>query len=121
MKQKVLNVGQCALDHSNISELLKTNFDVEIDRANSHDEAVSLAHKNQYSLILVNRIYDADGSWGQNTIEKLCAGGEATPVMLISNYPDAQESAVEAGASPGFGKAQLGDAATVDKLKAHLA
>ena len=31
----------------------------------------------------------------------------STPIMLVSNYPEAQSEAVAAGAVPGFGKATL--------------
>ena len=42
------------------------------------------------------------------------------PVMLISNYPEAQEKAVSDGAVRGFGKAVLDDPATVELLAAFL-
>ena len=40
--------------------------------------------------------------------------------MLVSNYADAQQAAVAAGAIEGFGKAELGADETEEKLRAVL-
>lgn len=129
MTKRVLNVGQCALDHSNISELLNKNFDVTIETASTHNAAISLASQNSYDLILVNRLYDADGSSGQATIAQLCRNSEqagdtseatTSPVMLVSNYDDAQQAAQNAGAVSGFGKSQLRDSSTIEALATYL-
>ena len=45
----------------------------------------------------------------------------ALPVMLVSNYPDAQQEAQAAGAVPGFGKAQVSSPETLDLLRTYLA
>ncbi len=41
--------------------------------------------------------------------------------MLISNFQDAQQEAVAAGAFPGFGKSQLYDDSTSERLRDALA
>ena len=43
------------------------------------------------------------------------------PVMLVSNYEDAQQQAMEKGAFPGFGKAALGQPQMLSRVKAVLA
>jgi len=121
MKKQVLNVGQCSLDDNSIGKMLNANFDVHIANVSSHDETMKLAQEGKFDLILINRIYDADQSAGQNTIEALCAMESSCPVMLVSNYEDAQQSAINAGAVKGFGKSQLGAAETIELLKKHLA
>ena len=40
--------------------------------------------------------------------------------MLVSNFPDAQAQAVEAGAEPGFGKKSLNAPETIARLSSHL-
>jgi hypothetical protein len=40
--------------------------------------------------------------------------------MLITNYPEHQQMAIEAGAEPGFGKLEYGSSATKDKLARFL-
>jgi hypothetical protein len=42
------------------------------------------------------------------------------PVMLISNYSDAQREAELAGAVPGFGKAELNDPDLSNRLASSL-
>ena len=40
--------------------------------------------------------------------------------MLLSNFPEAQEAAVKAGAEPGFGKAEFDRPETVERLARFL-
>jgi hypothetical protein len=42
-------------------------------------------------------------------------------VLLISNFPEAQAAAVEAGALPGFGKAEMNSPAAQERLLGALA
>ena len=82
-----------------------------------------LSDGEQFDLILVNRVFDTDGGNGIDMIrswaEKKSAG--ETPIMLVSNYEDAQQSAIAAGAVPGFGKGSLGTETMLDLLRPHLA
>jgi hypothetical protein len=41
--------------------------------------------------------------------------------MLVSNYDDAQEEAIAAGAAPGFGKSALYGPLVVERVRAFLA
>jgi len=41
-------------------------------------------------------------------------------VMLVSNFPEWQEKAIHQGAVPGFGKAQLNSAETVERIRSIL-
>ncbi len=121
-KPLVLDVGQCNLDHGNISRLLQDQFDAGVDRVHHADEAADAVRDKRYNLVLVNRIFDADGAEGLAFIERLQADEATrdTPVMLVSNFADAQEAAVALGAKPGFGKSALSDPKTVEGLSAHL-
>ena len=123
MPKKVLDVGQCDLDHSNITALLKANFEVEVARAHSRSEAISMATVEGFDLVLVNRLFDADGSEGMAVVSDLKTNERTAdvPVMIVSNYEEAQVAAVEAGAVRGFGKSALGSDATLDLLKSYLA
>ena len=123
-RAKVLDVGQCGFDHGNITELLEARFGAEVDSARDAVEAERLVAGGGYDLVLVNRILDADGSEGLAVIRRLRSAGEkgqCPPIMLVSNFADAQQQAIAAGAVPGFGKSQLSDAATIDLLGAYLA
>lgn len=105
-----------------ISGYLKRQFGAEIETADTADEAMSSLHSGPFDLVLVNRIFDADGGSGLDLVKVIKKNPVTSklPVMLVSNYPDAQQQAVDAGAEPGFGKAQLGDPAAADSLRAFL-
>ena len=122
MKRKVLDVGQCNADHSRITSTLERNFDVEIHRAHSHNEAIKLAADTKFDLILINRLLDADGTPGMDILKALKteASTAEVPVMVVSNYKEAQETAVEKGAVEGFGKAALDTAETNELLSKYL-
>ena len=114
--RRVLSVGQCGADHSRISFSLKQMFGVEVISATSEDEALGRIERESFGLVLVNRIFDANGVLGIDFIKRL-KGKSQTPVMLVSNFEDAQREAVEAGALPGFGKAVLGQPAMEQCLR----
>jgi two-component system chemotaxis response regulator CheY len=71
---------------------------------------------------LINRKLDIDYSDGLEILTALKADPayKSIPVMLVSNYADAQAEAVRAGAEPGFGKSQLSSIETVEKLRRFL-
>jgi two-component system, chemotaxis family, chemotaxis protein CheY len=108
--KRVLSVGQCMADHGAISRTLQRHFGAEIEAVDTAADALARLRQEVYNLVLVNRVGDADGASGVSLVEQLKADEalRAIPVMLVSNYEDAQREAVQAGALPGFGKAALG-------------
>src|SRR4051812_40457081 len=117
--KRVLSVGQCMADHGGIGRTLRQAFGAEGVSADSVDEAVTHLRSRGFALVLVNRVFDADGTSGMDLIEKMKRDAELrdVPVMLVSNYEDAQAQAMQAGAVPGFGKAALGRPAMLEKVK----
>ena len=120
--RKVLDVGQCNADNYRISELLNQHFDVQLHRSHSLTHAIEATSKTTYDLILINRLLDADGSAGMDVLAslKLNPSSADTPVMIVSNFQDAQDLAIQNGAVAGFGKAELDSAETLAKLKQYL-
>jgi len=120
--KRILNVGQCGFDNGNISRMLHKHFSAEVTAADSKEEALDLARREQFDLVLVNRQLDADGSSGLDIIRALQANDslKQLPVMLVSNYEDAQKEAVTLGALPGFGKSALEHPQTVSRIAAVL-
>src|SRR5438552_10025899 len=112
MPKKVLSLGQCAADDYAIRYFLQSDFGAEVSMADTIPEALARLRAEQFDLVLVNRVLDATGASGLGFISQLKedAALADVPVMLISNYPDAQQQAVARGALPGFGKNGLGDA-----------
>ncbi len=120
--KRVLNVGQCGMDHASIRHVIEGQFDAEVVAAHDATSALDQLRSAAYDLVLVNRVLDADGSDGVEIIEQMKAEPalSAIPVMLITNYLEHQERAVEAGAEPGFGKLQLDSPETRQRLEVYL-
>jgi CheY-like chemotaxis protein len=120
--KKVLSLGQCAADHASIGGLLRRHFDADVDAADTFADAEATLGSSHYDLVLVNRVLDRDRKEGLDFIARLKAHPEwrQLPVMLVSNYPDAQEQAIARGALPGFGKSSLGSTKTLTRLRAVL-
>ncbi|RMF86565.1 MAG: response regulator [Planctomycetota bacterium] len=114
--KRVLSVGNCSFDNGRLQSVLTKHFDVEIDTCDTIDEALEAIGNRSYALVLVNRVLTV-GESGHDLIAKLKANPETAeqPVMLLSNYDDAQDRAVELGALRGFGKAEL-DSEAVRRL-----
>ena len=120
---KVLDVGQCNADHGAIRRLIESRFGATVERAHRLDDALAALRGGGHALVLVNRVLDADGSEGLDIVRALKADEALAqvPVMLVTNYSEHDQAAVALGAQPGFGKAQLSSAATLDKLARFLA
>ena len=121
-KPWVLDVGQCDFDHENIGRMLVEDFGADVKRAATTEEAFRAVRAGHYDLVLINRILDADGASGLDLIKRLQSHEETriTPVVLVSNYTEAQEAAVALGARRGFGKDTLTSTETRDVLTALL-
>lgn len=122
MPQKVLSVGQCGFDHASLARFLRKSFDVTVDTADTAQEALDQLRADPVDLVLVNRKLDADGSDGMAIVKAIQADAalSSIPVILVSNYADAQSAAVAAGALPGFGKSDIGSEEAIAKLAAVL-
>lgn len=120
MPKKVLAVGNCSFDHANLSGMISSHFAAEVAPAGTADEALEMLRGDRFDLVLVNRVLS--GGTGIDLIQRIKADDRLAeiPVMMLSNYPESQADAEAAGAAPGFGKAQLADPKTLDKLRPFL-
>ena len=121
VKQTVISVGQCGYDNSRIRSLIRSiDSTVEIKETDSHQETMEvLASLGEAALVLVNRVFDMDGSSGMDLISQLKSKESefaAIPVMLVSNYEKSQAEAIANGAIPGFGKSELQSVETRQKM-----
>jgi len=103
---RIVLVGHCGIDRAMLGHTLrKLSGGIPVTNANDLRALEQAATSD--SLLLVNRVLEhgLGTSSGLDLIRDL-AGREHPPqMMLVSNYEDAQQQAVEAGALPGFGKA----------------
>ena len=106
---RILSVGQCSFDHASISRHLAKSYGAEVAGANTIGGALVTLRAGEFDLVLVNRVFDGDGTPGVDLIRAIKADPDLAdiPVMLVSNYQDAQAEATALGALPGFGKADL--------------
>ena len=115
----VVLVGHCGFDQSSLSRAVAALLPgVAVKSANN--TAGLTPYTRPDALLLVNRVLDGrfDAGTGVDLIQQLAGQNPAPKMMLISNYPDAQARAVQAGALPGFGKSEVGLPDTARKLKA---
>ncbi len=122
MTKRVLDVGNCVPDHASIRSLIENDFDAKVVQAHGPEDALAALRNGKVDLVLVNRKLDQDYTDGLDIIRQIKADADlaATPCMLITNYADQQELAVQAGAERGFGKLEFGTPETRERLKAIL-
>jgi len=121
-RARVLDVGQCSPDRAGIKSAITRRFDADIDHVMFVDDALEAMRLARYDLVLVNRRIFDDDSDGLELIRRSKADPALAPVpiMMVSNYPEAQQAAIAAGAEPGFGKSQLHEPVTHERLGRFL-
>ncbi|MCE9589767.1 MAG: response regulator [Planctomycetes bacterium] len=116
--KQILLVGHCGADTGTLSHVL-SRAAAGVAVAGVNDGAALDRLAKPGTLLLVNRVLDGrfTDADGVALIRRVRSRPDAPAAMLISNYADAQESAREAGALPGFGKSQAWDDRTVEMLR----
>lgn len=122
-KRIVLDVGNCGPDHASIRKMLTASFDVDVIKADTLTDTLQQLNSNEVALVLINRKLDIDYSDGIEILRSIKAEPSlgSVPVMMVTNYEEHQDQAVSAGALRGFGKLQLSDAKTKERLAEVLA
>jgi len=122
MAKRVLDVGNCVPDHAAIRGMFQRSFGAHVVQADGPDDALAALRKEPFDLVVVNRKLDQDYSEGLDVIKAIKADGKlaSVPCMLITNYPDQQQTAVAAGAEYGFGKKELHSEETRARLARFL-
>ncbi len=117
---RVFLVGHCTADFMFLSRFVRKQLpEASVERVNTDGELDAVIAEP--AVLLVNRVLDGSfrDSSGMAVVVRSLAGGSVP--LLISNYEDAQQQAVEAGATPGFGKGELGEAMAADRLQQAMA
>ena len=109
-------------DHAAIRSLVTRQFAASVTQTHGLADTLAALRSGQYDLVTINRKLDADYSDGLEILRAIKADPQlaATPVMLVTNYPEHQQTAVEAGAELGFGKNELASPATRERLAKFL-
>ena len=96
--------------------------EVSIVSADESREFAAQLERSDLDLILFNRElgYGFDPDTGVEAIRILNRSKPNLKMILVSNYPDAQKAAEDAGALPGFGKRELGTPRVLQVLREAL-
>ena len=120
MPKRILLVGHCGVDGPRLKdELSKALPSTKVERINS-DEELRAACEQGADLLLVNREPFGFDCEGLDIIREIRSEHPDCKVMLVSDLPDAQDKAVEAGAVKGFGKSELGSPQLAEHVKEAL-
>lgn len=119
MAKKILLVGHCGPDSSYLRMVVRSaDPKAQILTADDQDE-LDQALQQGVDLALFNRElgYGFEESGGVEVIRDLKNQHPDLRMMLVSNYPEAQQEAQAAGALAGFGKREIGSPRVVQLLK----
>ena len=124
----VVLVGHCGPDSSFLKMAVRSaspgatvgmaDSDAELDAA----LGASASGDARPDLLLFNRVMEPGFSAesGVEVMRSVRAKNPDVKMMLVSNYADAQQSAVDAGALPGFGKNDIGQEKAKTALREAL-
>ncbi|EMI56978.1 MULTISPECIES: response regulator [Rhodopirellula] len=122
MVKTLVDCGNCGPDFNSIRQMVTSHFEATVLQTHGAEDTVELLRKRKVDLVTVNRKLDRDYSDGLEIIKKIKSDPELNnvPVMLVTNYEEHQEAAVAEGATYGFGKLEIGNEGTIEKLKPFL-
>ncbi len=118
---KVLIVGHCGADTSSLTWLV-SQVSPGTRSVYVGSDAVLARELSDQTLVLVNRVLEGsfNAEDGIGLIKELAQKKTGAGLMLISNYPEAQKAAREAGGMEGFGKNALSSEKVKERLKEML-
>ncbi len=119
--KNVLVVGHCDLDHPQITSLIENNFSAKVTREKLLKKAAECLEKQDYDLVIINRIGAFDQESALELIKKIKQDEHSkAPLMMVTNLKDQMDKAIEIGAVPGYGKDKLHDKETLSLLSKYF-
>jgi CheY-like chemotaxis protein len=114
MTKTLIDCGNCGPDFNSIRQMVKSNFGASVIQTHGAEDTLAMLRERKIDLVTVNRKLDRDYTDGLEVIKAIKADPEvnSVPVMLITNYEEHQETAIQAGCTRGFGKLAIDDEAT---------
>jgi CheY-like chemotaxis protein len=122
MSKRVALVGHCGPDASYLRlAVSRAVKDAQILFADDQHTLKKLVDGG-VDLILFNRQldYGFETDEGVEMIKRLRTTNPSLKAMLISNYPEAQQAAQQAGAVEGFGKREIGSLRVSELIRSAL-
>ncbi|QDT02317.1 Response regulator receiver domain protein [Rubripirellula lacrimiformis] len=122
MSKTLLDCGNCGPDFNSIRQMVNSNFNASVVQSHGTEDTLEMLRTKKIDLVTVNRKLDRDYTDGMEVIRAIKADPEvgSVPVMLVTNYDEHQQAAIDAGCVRGFGKLAIGDPATQELLEPYL-
>ena len=96
--KRVLSVGNCMADQWSLSRTLRDSFGAEVVAADTPAQALDKMRQESFALVMVNRVFDRDGSSGLDLIRQLRMQGIGIPAIMVSgNGKQLVDAAAKAG------------------------
>ena len=116
-------VGHCGPDSSFLRMAVSGAAPgTRVVMVDSDQELEAAMAEASLDLLMLNRKLDwgfADGD-GMELLRRIKRERPEQKVMMISNFPEAQQAAESAGALPGFGKREIGSPKVKERILAAL-
>lgn len=122
MVKTLVDCGNCGPDFNSIRKMVSSHFNATVLQTHGADDTIELLRNRHVDLVTVNRKLDRDYTDGLEIIKQIKANPDVgnVPIMLVTNYDEHQQAAVAEGATYGFGKLEIGNPETLEKLEPFL-
>lgn len=120
----VVLVGHCGPDTSYLRMAVQKALPGSPIRS-AHDETeldqllAAIPGEDPQPILLINRALESGfaSETGVELVAHIHRKRPLSKLLLVSNFPEAQEEAVKNGALPGFGKREIGSAKVISLLQ----
>ncbi len=122
MTKTLVDCGNCGPDYNSIRQMVSSQFGAKVIQTHGTKDTLEAIKAHDVALVTINRKLDRDYSDGMEVLRAIKSDPDAAevPVMIVTNYDEHQETAIEAGAVRGFGKLELSNPATTQLLQPYL-
>lgn len=122
MPKILVDCGNCSPDFNSISRMAISSFGAKVIQTHGAEDTLKVLRGQSVDLVTVNRKLDRDYTDGMEVIKQIKADPQLSsiPVMLVTNYEEHQQIAIDAGCVRGFGKLAINDGATKERLEPFL-
>ena len=122
MPRTLLDCGNCGPDFHSIRRMAEQAFGAAVLQSHGLEDTLAILRERTIDLVTINRKLDQDYSDGLELAKAIKADPQlqSIPVMLITNYEEHQQAAIEIGCVRGFGKLALAAPSTRETLRPFL-
>ena len=122
MTRTLLDCGNCGPDFGSIRRMAEGDFGATVLQSHGLSDTLETLRKHQVDLVTINRKLDQDYSDGLEVAKAIKSDPDvgSVAVMLVTNYEEHQQTAMDAGCVRGFGKLSIGSAETRAILEPYL-